>query len=251
MMFKEAAVKILLCGKGGCGKSTVATLLAKAYEAKGSNVLVVDSDESNYGLHRLLGLDLPEDFTHYFGGKRGATRRYDETGRVFDGRWKVGDIPGAYLSGSDSLRLMAVGKIAEAGEGCACGIGFLAKEFLSNLDLEDGDTVIIDTEAGVEHFGRGLDKFVDAIIMVVDPSYESVHLSEKVCDMGKAFGKPVYLVINKAGDEEAEAIKEMLRDRDAVIAVIPSDKRIMAAGLKGEPLNEDLPEIETIIERVG
>ena len=71
-------MKIILCGKGGCGKSTVATLLARAYQKEGKNVLVIDSDESNYGLHRQLGFDLPEDFTHYFGGKKGAYRVFDE-----------------------------------------------------------------------------------------------------------------------------------------------------------------------------
>ena len=244
-------MKILLCGKGGCGKSTLATLLAGAYAADGGRVLVVDSDESNYGLHRQLGLDLPEDFTHYFGGKKGATRKYDDTGRVFESKWKPDDIPAEYLTGEGNIRLMAVGKIAEAGEGCACGIGFLAKEFLSNLELEEGDTVIIDTEAGVEHFGRGLDKFADAIIMVIDPSYESIHLSEKVCDMGRAFGKPVYLVINKADAEQAQLIRGAVRDKDAVVAVIPADKRIMEAGLKGEPLRVELPEIRIIMDRIG
>ena len=63
-------MKLILCGKGGCGKSTLATLLARSYAAEGRQVLVVDSDESNFGLHRQLGLPLPEDFTHYFGHKK-------------------------------------------------------------------------------------------------------------------------------------------------------------------------------------
>ncbi|MBE6019822.1 MAG: adenylyl-sulfate kinase, partial [Clostridiales bacterium] len=53
-------MKIILCGKGGCGKSTITTLLARAYERAGKNVLVVDSDESNFGLHRQLGFELPQ-----------------------------------------------------------------------------------------------------------------------------------------------------------------------------------------------
>ena len=91
-------MKIILCGKGGCGKSTVATLLARAYQKEGKNVLVIDSDESNYGLHRQLGFDLPEDFTHYFGGKKGAYRVMDEKGRVFDDRWHFSDIPEEFCS---------------------------------------------------------------------------------------------------------------------------------------------------------
>ena len=62
-------MKITICGKGGCGKSTITSLLAKALARRGKEVLVIDSDESNYGLHRQLGMDHPGDFTGYFGGK--------------------------------------------------------------------------------------------------------------------------------------------------------------------------------------
>ena len=45
--------------KVGSGKSTVATLPAKGTRDRGYQVLVVDSDESNLGLCRMLGLDTP------------------------------------------------------------------------------------------------------------------------------------------------------------------------------------------------
>ncbi|GMN94561.1 P-loop NTPase [Blautia wexlerae] len=63
-------MKIAVCGKGGCGKSTVTSLLAKALARRGKEILVIDSDESNYGLYRQLGMKLPRDFTDYFGGKQ-------------------------------------------------------------------------------------------------------------------------------------------------------------------------------------
>lgn len=52
-------MKISVCGKGGSGKSTVVTLLAEELGRRGWRVVVVDSDESNSGLHRLLGFDQP------------------------------------------------------------------------------------------------------------------------------------------------------------------------------------------------
>ena len=52
-------MKITVCGKGGCGKSTITSLLAKEYARMGKKVLVVDVDESNYGLHRQLGRSCP------------------------------------------------------------------------------------------------------------------------------------------------------------------------------------------------
>ncbi len=51
--------KIAVCGKGGSGKSVIVRLLADGMRARGLRVLVVDSDESNTGLHRMLGFDSP------------------------------------------------------------------------------------------------------------------------------------------------------------------------------------------------
>lgn len=243
-------MKIIICGKGGCGKSTTAALLAKAYQREGRNVLVVDSDESNYGLYRQLGLDLPEDFTHYFGGKKGAYRVFDDKGYVFDEKWNISDIPREFLTGDGNLHLMAIGKIAEAEEGCACGMGFTAKMLLDNLETGENDVVIVDTEAGVEHFGRGLDRFADVILMVIDPSYESIRLSEKVYDMAQALDKPVYFILNKADAEQAEITKAALREKEAVIAVIPADPQIMMAGLKGVALELEMPAINAVIDRI-
>ena len=243
-------MKVIICGKGGCGKSTIAALLAKAYQKEGRNVLVVDSDESNYGLYRQLGLDLPEDFTHYFGGKKGAYRVFDDKGYVFDEKWNISDIPREFLTGDGNLHLMAIGKIAEAEEGCACGMGFTAKMLIDNIETGENDVVIVDTEAGVEHFGRGLDRFADVILMVIDPSYESIRLSEKVYDMAQSLDKPVYFILNKADAEQAEITKAALREKEAVIAVIPADPQIMMAGLKGEALELEMPAINAVTDRI-
>ena len=237
-------MKLILCGKGGCGKSTLATLLARSYAAEGRQVLVVDSDESNFGLHRQLGLPLPEDFTHYFGHKKGIYA--DGAADVFEGGWHLTDIPEEYSSKDGNICLMAIGKIHDAGEGCACAMGSLNRIFLEHLVLDEGDVCIVDTEAGVEHFGRGVDQFADAILMVADPSYESIMLTDKITEMAESFGKPVYIVLNRVDADQEAMMRETIQNADKIIAALPSDKAILAAGLKGEPLTADLPEVEAI-----
>ncbi len=241
-------MKLILCGKGGCGKSTISALLARACEQRGMNVLVVDADESNFGLHKQLGLPLPKDFTLFFGFKKGIFQ--DGAEDVFADGWTFYDLPAEYVSREGDVRLMAMGKIAQAGEGCACPMGVLTKTFLEHLKLGDKDIVIVDTEAGVEHFGRGVDRFSDAILMVADPSYESIQLAGKITEMGKSFGKPVYLILNKADEQQCEMMREALPPGAEVIASIPMDREILMAGLRGEALATVPLQIEDILNRI-
>ena len=245
-------MKIMVCGKGGCGKSTVSALLAFSLVRKGKRVLVADLDESNFGLHRQLGLSLPKDLTLFFGSKKGIYQAIDgsekkrtdvpekapHTGRpAFGGPLRLEALPGEFVSGKPPLQLVAIGKIHEAGEGCACAMGTLAKEFLKSLALAEDEIVIADAEAGVEHFGRGVDAAADAVLMVLDPSYESICLSEKVAEMCEELEKPLFFLINRAAPEDADMIREKLeRLPGRLIGRIPDDPRIRRAGLAGDSL---------------
>ena len=147
----------------------------------------------------------------------------------------------------DGVKLMAVGKIHDFGEGCACPMGVLTREFLENLNLGKDDIVIVDTEAGTEHFGRGVDKDFDLILVVIDPSYESLKLSKKFDEFGRQCGCKVYFVLNKV---EPDIKEEMLNsvNRVDVIAEIPEKREIFKASLKGEELDFKVEEIAKLAE---
>lgn len=242
-------MKLIVCGKGGSGKSTVSALLARECAARGMRVLVIDADESNFGLHRLLGLDRPEDFTHYFGHKKGIFA--DGADEVFAPGWHLEDVPADYCAGSGAVRLMAIGKIADAGEGCACAMGVLAKTLLEHLILRENEIVIVDTEAGVEHFGRGVDRFADHILMVADPSYESVCLSEKIFEMGREFGKPVSIFLNRADEEQRAMMEKAIAHSEAIVGALGQSGEILSAGLRGEALSAAPPEIGALLDALG
>jgi len=273
-------MKIAVCGKGGSGKSTISALLAKQM-AKKKNVLVLDTDESNYGLHTLLGLAAPKDLMEYFGGKQGFKQKQrapkttalgglavpggsggsggsggpgglggaaqQQKSHFFEERWKLSDIPGEFVEETGKIRLMAIGKIHEFGEGCACPMGVLTREFLENLDLSADDIVIVDTEAGVEHFGRGVAKDFDTILVVVDPSYESLKLSLKFEELGDQAGNRVFFVLNKVEEDIKAELLEAV-DPSKIAAVIPADRELFKASLKGEEFGVELEEIVKLEE---
>ena len=60
----------------------------------------------------------------------------------------------------------------------------------------------MDMEAGIEHFGRGIDNGVDLILIIIDPSYESLQLSKKSGNYRKSIRKPFYYVLNKSNKRE-------------------------------------------------
>jgi CO dehydrogenase maturation factor len=235
-------MKILICGKGGSGKSTVASLLAKNLQTEGYRVLVVDTDESNYGLSAQLGLAEPKELMDQIGGKRAVQ---DKMGRVLgDGHkapvftelWSIDDIPLEVVSKKDNLYLVQIGKVKHYGEGCACPMGVLSKDFLSHLKLGANDVVIIDTEAGVEHLGRGLAGNVDLILGIIDPSYESIMLSEKLSAMAEESKKSILFILNKVDADLADKILAKV-GKEKVIGVLPFSKSVQEKGLVGEAVD--------------
>jgi CO dehydrogenase maturation factor len=237
-------MKILICGKGGCGKSTIVALLAKEMALRKNMVLVIDSDESNIGLHSRLGMQKPTDFMHYFGGKK---LLFEKTKEMKD-KWRLDDLPKDYLTEKGNIQLLSMGKIYQFGEGCACPINALSSKFLEVIDLRDGEFLIADTDAGIEHFGRGVEKGVDILLVIIDPSRESILLAKKVSELGQQADKPVYYILNRIADQEIEELILNSIDNERVIAVIPENKEIFISGLAGNEFNMEVEGIKEIAD---
>jgi CO dehydrogenase maturation factor len=122
--------RILVCGKGGSGKSSLVALLAKALAARGYAVVALDGDASNPGgLARLL-LDEPtptRPLIEFFGGREHVecpiddpsplTRVGDAT-PVLERPIAIEEVPAEYRVDQKGITLMRVGKITRALEGC-------------------------------------------------------------------------------------------------------------------------------------
>jgi CO dehydrogenase maturation factor len=248
-------LKILICGKGGSGKSTISSLLAKNLMAKGYRILVVDTDESNYGLSAQLGMEDPKLLMDELGGKKLLVTKMlssFSSGKrtpILNESWSIDEIPKDCISKKDNIHLIRIGKVEHFGEGCACPMGGLSREFVTNLKLEPNDIAIIDTEAGIEHLGRGVASGTDMILMVLDPSYESIRLSEKICKMASEASKSVYFTLNKVDDTLAEKMVKKI-GKTRVVGVVPFTSSIQEKGLSGEELDTTVSSLEQITDFV-
>ena len=237
-------MKISVCGKGGCGKSTVVALLAKEMAERRNRVLVIDGDESNIGLHNRLGMQKPEDFMNYFGGKK---LLFEKTKEIKN-RWRLDDLPKDYWTEKGNIQLLSMGKIYRFGEGYACPINTLSSKFLEILNLGDGEFLIADTDAGIEHFGRGVEKGVDIILVIVDPSQESILLAKKISELGRQVDRPVYYILNRISDQQTQDFLMNVIDKEMMIAIIPETKEIFTSGLAGSEINIDVKGIKEIAD---
>lgn len=236
-------MKVAVCGKGGSGKSTIVTLLAAELEARGYHVLVVDSDESNSGLFRMLGFDHPPvPLMELVGGRKGLKEKMasPEMGVMAQDKILLKDIPSQHVVGSNNLRLVNIGKILHSLEGCACPMGVLSREFLGKLCLEPNEIAIVDMEAGVEHFGRGVETSIDCVVVIVEPSFESLELALRIEALATGIGiKDTWTILNKiSSDEIALRLKEELRKRHMeVTGVVHYDPEVFEACLEGRKVD--------------
>jgi len=254
-------MKISVCGKGGSGKSTIVALLANEALKRGYQVLVVDSDESNSGLFRMLGFDHPPvPLMELVGGKKGLKQKMGQPSVLSEANIQTAQIPEEYLLKKDGLKLTAIGKILQSLEGCACPMGVLSREFLKKLDLQEDELAIVDMEAGVEHFGRGVETSIDSVLIVVEPPLESVNVGQKIHGLASGIGiKNAWAVLNKVPTGEIAArLRAELQERHIeVVGCIYFDADIFNSSIEGRiPLNgvavREINEVmDSILSRAG
>ena len=256
-------MKICICGKGGSGKSTVVALMAEAFQRIGKNVLVLDSDESNANLFWMLGFDRPpQSLMDLIGGKKHLQQKMIARFKKGENEpamniWEMEEItsraiPSEYMMAKEGCRLVATGKIHQALEGCACPMGAVTREFLKKLELAPDEVALVDMEAGIEHFGRGVEASVDWVLCVVEPSLESISLAAKIMDLTRSAGAFFKgAILNKiASAGQKSIVADKLNQLGVpIIGTIEHQQDIQSASLEGRRFDNQIAsaEMENII----
>ena len=240
--------KIAVCGKGGVGKSTMVTLMAKALVSLNYSVLVLDTDESNPGLYRSLGFDeIPKPLKSLMSRFSYTEQPEEDTHWIMLPEIKVMDIPPAYMPAQNGIKFLMVGKIEDPFQGCACSLADVTRGFVSRLALMENEIILIDMEAGVESFGRGVERSVDLVLSVVEPSFESMALAERIVYMAEGMGiDRAGALLNKVPSEDIKEkmIRELEKRNVQTLGTIHFDPKVQEAGFEGRPPNNSKAEEE-------
>src|SRR5574342_1428104 len=222
-------MKIAITGKGGVGKTTLTALLAQSYADMGRQVLAVDADPSpclagalgfpaelRAQLHPIAEMDaLIEERT---GAKPGTV------GGFFSLNPRVDDIPERFSVLHRGVRLLEMGSVDLGGSGCICPESAMLKTLFTHLLFRQDEVLLLDMYAGVEHLGRATVDFVDAMLIVVEPTRRSLGTAAQIKKLANDMDlQRLWLVGNKVRDHEEVEFLEAESPDLPLLGFLPAD----------------------------
>lgn len=226
------SLTIAISGKGGTGKTTVATALIRWLNDHGQrSILAVDAD-ANVNLNDLLGLGPVEAV--------GAIRE--------EMKEKVSDLPGGMtksqflehkihqaLLETPNFDLIAMGR--PEGPGCYCYANSLLRDILRTLS-DNYRYVVIDNEAGMEHLSRRTTQRIDFLLIVSDPSVRGIQSAARIGRLLKELDTRVvqkYLIVNRVRGELPPAVRQRIEEEGLeLLAELPEDETLLKRDAEGQ-----------------
>ncbi|QOX62321.1 AAA family ATPase [Anoxybacterium hadale] len=232
-------VQIAVAGKGGTGKTSFCALLIRYLIERGKTpILAVDAD-ANANLNEALGFSIENETVSEL---IAATKDPNAipsgmTQDVFI-EYKLN----AALEEGKNVDLIVMG--GPEGPGCFCFPNNILRKYLDHLS-KGYQYIVMDNEAGLEHISRRTTRDIDVMFVVSDCSARSVRSAGRIHQLVKQLDtkvKNLYLILNKAAPEDAEALKEEIEKTGLKLAgLIPADPMITSFDIGGKALF-DLPE---------
>jgi CO dehydrogenase maturation factor len=221
---------IAVSGKGGTGKTTLAGMILRfLLDQRKGPILAVDAD-SNANLHEVLGVEVRSTI----GEARELMKKDVPTGMTKDiwFEYKVQES----LVESKGFDLIVMGR--PEGPGCYCAANTLARKC---IDLLTGNYryLVIDNEAGMEHFSRLTTRDVDLLFVVSDPTRRGILTAARIRNLIHELDLRILrdvLVINRVqGEPDPDLLKEANNQRLELAGMIPVDELVYQYDLEGRP----------------
>lgn len=204
-------------GKGGSGKSSVATQMVLFLREQGNAVLAVDADHNMDLSYNLSGGQLPQmkylseslkDIQRFI--NLPDTSKYSEA-FINDGevRFSLSPLDTATATYSTEVQqnvyLMAAGPQTDTvlyGKACSHSLTTALKVYLPLLALNKNEMVVVDEKAGADGVTTGIVTGIDVGVIVCEPALHSVKTAKQIAALMDFYGTPYVFVGNKIGDSE-------------------------------------------------
>ncbi len=233
---------IAFAGKGGTGKTSLASLTIKYLLSKRRGpILAVDAD-SNSCLNEALGIEVHTTIGKIREESLEAVRvTGDRPGgmpmeQLFDYQVQQSVVEG---KGFD---LLVMGR--PEGPGCYCAANHIIRKYTDQLS-ETYPYVVIDNEAGMEHLSRRTTNKVNLLLIVSDPTFKGVLSAKRINELIEELKLEVdrkALIINRVVGSEIDELSKLLDNSTLMMAgSVPQDGLIMKFDLEGKPVYQ-LPE---------
>ncbi|KQC03404.1 MAG: carbon monoxide dehydrogenase [Methanoculleus sp. SDB] len=222
-------LRIVITGKGGVGKTTLTALLAHMHARDGRHVLAVDEDPQQ---NLAYSLGYPRDQAKklvplaenvaYIEEKTGA-RPGVGWGQMLTLNPNVSDVVDRFgVPITDRVSVLVMGSVIQAATGCLCPENALLESVIRSVRLRRGEVILLDTQAGVEHFGRALAEGFGQTIVVAEPGFNAMQVALHAAFLARQLGIPViHLVVNKVrSGADRKKVGEMLADDSPFSSVI-------------------------------
>ena len=249
-------MKIAITGKGGVGKTTLTALIAQVCADQGHEVLAVDADPSPC-LAGALGFpdelrarlapiaEMDDLILERTGAKKG------QIGGFFTINPRVDDIPERFSVLHRGVRLLEMGSVETGGSGCICPEAAMLKTLFTNLMFRKDEILLLDMYAGVEHLGRATVDFVDAMLIVVEPTRRSLGTAAQIKKLANDIGlSRLYLVGNKVRNDDEAAFLKTETPGMPILGFLPADLAVQEADRLGIPVYDHVQSLKASAESI-
>lgn len=205
--------KVIMCGKGGVGKTTITAILARLSHEGGQKVLAVDEDpQQNLGFSLGYPPDRAKDLVslvqrfEYIQEKVGVYPG-EGSGQAYVLNPDVSDVVERYgVQLEPGLSLLVMGGVEQASSGCLCPENALLESVIRYIRIREDEMIFLDTQAGLEHFGRAIAGGFGQAVIMAETSYNSLSVAGDASRLARQLHIPVlHLVINKCRHQDNRA----------------------------------------------
>ena len=221
---------VALGGKGGTGKTTIAGLLIRYMLNHGMKPLLAIDADSNSNLNDVLGVPLEQTLSE----AREEMKTSVPVGMTKDIFMEM-KVEQALVE-TEGFDLIAMGR--PEGPGCYCAANNLLSSLIDRL-IGNYPFIVIDNEAGMEHFSRLTQKDIDLLMLVSDPSRRGLSAACRIAELVKTLPmrvSQIVLVINQVREEPESWPEDVQRVfGKEKIACLPADPLISKFDLEGKP----------------